>query len=141
MSARVDIILVIFKIPKWYGNIMSKFEEEKLLKLIEELLVPLTPDFTACYIAPHFVVDNKLSGTSLIDYLSYTTKIYQLVQRFSLVSVLILLYDREYRKLQSSMGYRWGTDIQHIIPCFSSLEINQLPKVAYPITVLGETQS
>ena len=36
MSERVDVILDIFKIPKWYGKIMSKFEEEKLFKLIEE---------------------------------------------------------------------------------------------------------
>ena len=58
------------------------------------------------------VNEGKLVGPSLMDYLSYTTKVYQLVQRFSLVSVL--LYDREYRKLQGSMNYRWGTDVQHL---------------------------
>lgn len=62
------------------------------------------------------VNDNKLSGAALMDYLSYSTKVYQLVQRFSLVSVL--LYDREYRKLQSSMGFRWGTDVQHLHTLF-----------------------
>ena len=62
------------------------------------------------------VGDNKLAGTALMDYLSYTTKVYQLVQRFSLVSVM--LYDREYRKLQSSMGFRWGTDVQHLHTLF-----------------------
>ena len=56
--------------------------------------------------------ENKLAGESMLDYLSYTTKVYQLVQRFSLPSVL--LYDREYRKLQASMNFRWGTDVQHL---------------------------
>ena len=56
--------------------------------------------------------ENKLQGTNLLDYLSYTTKIYQLVQRYSLISVL--LYDREYRKLQASLNFRWGTDVQHL---------------------------
>ena len=60
MSARADIILV--KIPKWYGNIMSKFEVEKLLKLIEELVVLLTPDFTPCYIAPHFAMNTRVTS-------------------------------------------------------------------------------
>lgn len=56
--------------------------------------------------------EGKLSGPSLMDYLSYTTKIYQLVQRYNLASVL--LYDREYRKLQACEGFRWGTDVQHL---------------------------
>ena len=58
------------------------------------------------------VGEGKLQGSALMDYLSYTTKIYQLVQRYSLVSVL--LYDREYRKLQASLNFRWGTDVQHL---------------------------
>ena len=56
--------------------------------------------------------ENKLGGDSILDYLSYTTKVYQLVQCFSLPSVL--LYDREYRKLQASMNFWWGTDVQHL---------------------------
>ena len=62
------------------------------------------------------VNEGKLVGPSMKDYLSYSTKVYQLVQRFSLVSVL--LYDREYRKLQSTMGFRWGTDVQHLHTLF-----------------------
>ena len=58
------------------------------------------------------VGENKLQGPELMDYLSYTTKIYQLVQRFSLVSVM--LYDHEYRKLQAGLKFRWGTDVQHL---------------------------
>lgn len=60
--------------------------------------------------------EGKLIGPCLMDYLSYTTKVYQLVQRYSLTSVL--LYDREYRKLQCSMGFRWGTDVQHLHTLF-----------------------
>ena len=56
--------------------------------------------------------EGKLQGSSLLDYLSHTTKIYQLVQRFNLPSVL--LYDRECRKLQAAMNFRWGTDVQHL---------------------------
>lgn len=75
--------------------------------------------------------EGKLQGPALLDYLSYNTKIYQLVQRFSLVSVL--LYDREYRKLQASMGFRWGTDVQHLHtlvlqPRDVSKSLNQLPQ-------------
>lgn len=56
--------------------------------------------------------EGKLTGPALMDYLSYTTKFYQLVQKCNLTSVL--LYDREYRQLQASMGFRWGTDVQHL---------------------------
>lgn len=56
--------------------------------------------------------DGKLDASNILDYLSYTTKICQLVQKFNLVSVL--MYDREYRKLQASHGFRWGTDIPHL---------------------------
>lgn len=56
--------------------------------------------------------EGKLQGPMLIDYLSHTTKIYQFVQRYSLPSVF--LYDRECRKLQSTMGFRWGTDVPHL---------------------------
>ena len=62
------------------------------------------------------VNEGKLVGSSLMDYLSYTTKVYQLVQRFSLSSVL--LYDREYRKLQANMNFHWGTDMQHLHTLF-----------------------
>ena len=49
---------------------------------------------------------------SILDYLSYTTKIYQLFNVHERVSVL--LYDREYRYLQSKFGFRWGTDVPHL---------------------------
>lgn len=56
--------------------------------------------------------ESKLNGDAILDYLSYTTKIGQLVQRYNLVSVL--LYDREYRKLQCAHDFRWGTDVPHL---------------------------
>ncbi len=47
-----------------------------------------------------------------MDYLSYTTRIYQLFQRYDAVSVFY--YDREYRKLQSQLAFRWGTEVTHL---------------------------
>ena len=56
--------------------------------------------------------EGKLGDEGVIDYLSYNTKIYQLTQRYENVSVYF--YDREYRKLQASHNFRWGTDIPHL---------------------------
>ena len=42
-------------------------------------------------------------------YISYTTKIYQLVPRYSLASVL--LFDREYRKVQATIKFRGGAHV------------------------------
>ena len=72
--------------------------------------------------------EGKLGGSSLMDYLSYSTKVYQLVQRFSLASVM--LYDREYRKLQGSMNFRWGTDVQHLHTLFLQPRDNLVAQVA-----------
>ena len=58
----------------------------------------------------------KLTGDGILDYLSYTTKVCQLVQRYNLVSVL--LYDREYRKLQCAHEFRWGTDVPHLLSVY-----------------------
>lgn len=57
------------------------------------------------------VAESKLHAGNILDYLSYTTKICQLVQRFTLLSVL--MYDREYRQLQARHRFRWGTDVPH----------------------------
>ena len=53
-----------------------------------------------------------LDTTSTLDYLSYTTQIYQLLQRYNQVSVY--LYDREYRRLQTQMGFHWNTEVSHL---------------------------
>ena len=55
--------------------------------------------------------DGKLNSTNMLDYLPYTTKICQLVQRYSLLSVLH--YDKEYRQLLARHNFRWGTDVPH----------------------------
>ena len=56
--------------------------------------------------------EGKLLDQGVTDYLSYTTKVYQLTQRYENVSVY--LYDREYRKMQAAHNFRWGTDIPHL---------------------------
>ena len=56
--------------------------------------------------------EGKLLDQGVIDYISYTTKVYQLTQRYENVSVY--LYDREYRKMQAAHNFRWGTDIPHL---------------------------
>lgn len=56
--------------------------------------------------------DGKLDAVATLDYLSYSMRIYQLLQRYDQVSVY--LYDREYRKLQAQMGFRWGTEVSHL---------------------------
>ena len=55
------------------------------------------------------VAESKLHGGNILDYLSYTTKICQLVQRFTLISVL--LYDREYRQLQARILYTYNPEL------------------------------
>ena len=63
---------------------------------------------------PFFRLTNegKLVGPALMDHLSYTKKSINYLKTCSLASVL--LYDREYCQLQSNMGFRWGTDVQHL---------------------------
>ena len=56
--------------------------------------------------------EGKLDGQGMVDYLSYTTKMYQLTQRYENVSVYF--YDREYRKMQACHKFRWGTDVPHL---------------------------
>ena len=58
------------------------------------------------------VGEGKLHAGNILDYLSYTTKICQLAQKNSLIS--LWLYDREYRKLQASLDLRWATDVPHL---------------------------
>jgi hypothetical protein len=61
------------------------------------------------------MADGKIQNASVIDYLSYTAKIYQLCQRFEQSSVWF--YDREYRRLQAQHGFCWGTDVATFIKC------------------------
>ena len=77
------------------------------------------------------VSESKLHLHNMLDYISYGTKICELVQRFTLLSVL--LYDRNYRQLQAQNGFRWGTDVPHLqnvhlIPRMPRSNSNQLHK-------------
>ena len=60
--------------------------------------------------------DLSYDMNDVTDYLSYTTHICQLFQRFHTVSVLF--YDREYRKAQAQHRFRWGTEMPHLQICF-----------------------
>ena len=76
------------------------------------------------------IEDGKINSANILDYLSYTTTIYQLVQRYSLSS--ILHYDKEYRQKQAAKhNIRWGTDIPH----FQTVHL--IPRVPRPASTLG----
>jgi hypothetical protein len=49
---------------------------------------------------------------TVLDYLSYTTKVGELANRFTWQSVMV--YDDQYREKQARFGYRWGSDSPHI---------------------------
>ena len=61
----------------------------------------------------HKLVGEGLSGEGIMDYLSYTTRVYQLFATQESQSVF--LYDRKYRKHQFLHKFRWGTDVPHIM--------------------------
>gem|GEM_PF-4233505 len=63
-------------------------------------------------IAKKLVSQENLDMGGVLDYLSYSAKIYQLLLEFTDSSVF--RYDREYRKKQAQYGFRWGTDINHL---------------------------
>ena len=64
----------------------------------------------------HKLMTQGASLSTVTDYLSHTTRIYQLIAKFSLQSVL--LYDRAYRKSQAQHQFRWGTELTHLQLCF-----------------------
>ena len=56
--------------------------------------------------------EGKLVGNAVMEYLSYTTKIYQLTQGYENVSVY--LYGRELQKVTCHSWFPLGTDIPHL---------------------------
>jgi hypothetical protein len=62
------------------------------------------------------IEDGNLAQDNMLDYLSYTTRVHQLL--FSHDQASVFLYDREYRRLQNVHKFRWGTDIPHIQAVF-----------------------
>ncbi|CAC5422338.1 unnamed protein product [Mytilus coruscus] len=103
------------------------FDEEKLISKSDcgQLVFKSGPSkpkletVTMCqWSMANLAILHKLLGEVLLDhgqvldYLSYTTRIYQLITSHDMVSVFF--YDREYRRLQSMHRFRWDTDIPHI---------------------------
>ena len=58
------------------------------------------------------VQDDTLPLSQVFDYLSYSTCMYRLMSACELVSVY--LFDREYKKLQHTHNFRWGTVVGHL---------------------------
>ena len=54
----------------------------------------------------------KMLKKKIKDYLSYTVKVSELLESYTLISVLH--YDDQYRKLQHEYKFRWGSDSQHL---------------------------
>ena len=63
--------------------------------------------------------EGSIKLEEVFDYLSYTSHIYSLIGTHELVSVY--LYDREYRRLQCTHKFRWGTAIGHLAPSYLRL--------------------
>ena len=63
------------------------------------------PTMVSGQFSNHVQAHGKLTGEAVTDYLSYTTRIYLMLQRYDTTSVF--LYDREYRRLQARNGFRW----------------------------------
>jgi hypothetical protein len=70
--------------------------------------------------------EGVLAHGSMLDYLSYTTRVHQLLISHDQGSVF--LYDREYRKLQHAHKFRWGTDISHIQMVFLKPRVPRQPQ-------------
>lgn len=62
------------------------------------------------------LVTGDLQSANMLDYLSYTMRIYQLISTCELSSVLF--FDREYRKMQKQHKFRWATDVPHLHSVF-----------------------
>ncbi|XP_056010407.1 uncharacterized protein LOC130051787 [Ostrea edulis] len=76
--------------------------------------------------------ENLLAQSQILDYLSYTTRIYQLLSSHDTRSVFF--YDREYRKLQNLHKFRWGTDIPHIQTVYLKPRLPQTQSSQKPST-------
>ena len=68
----------------------------------------------AQWIEANTLIMNQLLGQGVHPqaYMSYTVMVSQIAQKYEWPSVL--LWDREYRKMQANLGFRWGTDQSHL---------------------------
>lgn len=62
------------------------------------------------------VAKESMCMSTVLDYLSYTSKIGEYATRFTWASTLV--YDDEYRKTQAQYGFRWGSDTPHVAQIF-----------------------
>ena len=58
------------------------------------------------------IIEGSVTFQAIPDYLAYTQKINRMFDRYEWETVL--MYDREFRQLQATMGMRWGVDIRHL---------------------------
>ena len=63
-------------------------------------------------IAERVNFDHAAFRQFLSDYLVYTVKVGELATRYTWASVL--LYDDDYRRMQSELSFRWGSDAPHL---------------------------
>ena len=59
------------------------------------------------------LIEGKIGHQNIAQYLAYTVKIATLAQRYLWQSILV--YDREYRRLQASYNFPWASDVQHLM--------------------------
>ena len=64
-------------------------------------------------ILARLLLEGKICQSNIAHYLSYTVKVSTLALRYTWHSVLF--YDREYRRLQASYSFPWGSDVQHLM--------------------------
>jgi len=81
-------------------------------------------------ILAHMLNSGKLSSTQTAHYLAYMVKIGMLAQRYQWHSVLV--YDREYRKMQAAYKFPWGSDTQHLAQVYL---LDKSTKPAVPVRV------
>ena len=65
-----------------------------------------------CRILDTLILEGSANLNTIPDYLAYSQKINRMAERFEWETVL--LFDREYRQLQASVGMRWGVDVRHL---------------------------
>ena len=110
-----------------YGYGQDDFEEHELTSAPQQRVVvrtarakPKLEKITlAMWVGANSKIMHKLiqkgtlsSPSDIQDFLSYTVKVSELLESYTLISVLH--YDDQYRKLQHEYKFRWGSDSQHL---------------------------
>ena len=62
------------------------------------------------------ILEDKEDMTTVLEYVSYLTKITRLAQAFRWES--LVRYDTEYRKSQVEVGFRWGADSPYLFQLY-----------------------